>query len=77
MFKEYKPLEMPKGMSGGLIFSMASSRQLDIFGKRLGLKRRKFLFLKEPDFFYKIRIRNNDIRLKTNQQSDQIVNKFN
>lgn len=65
MFKEYKPLEMPKGMGEGLIFSMASSRQLDIFGERVGVKRRKLLFLKEPDFLYKIRIRNKDIRLKT------------
>lgn len=66
--KEYKPLKIPDGMSEGLIFSMASSRQLDIFGEKLGLKRRRFFFVKEPDFLFKIRIRNRDIKLKTNDK---------
>lgn len=72
MLKEYKPLKFPIGMSEGLIFSIASSRQLNIFGERVGVKRRKFLFFKEPDFLYKIRIRNKDIQLKAMLKEESI-----
>jgi hypothetical protein len=62
MFEEYKPLKIPDGMSEGLIFSKANSRQLDIYGEWVGVKRRKFLFIKEPSNLFKIRIRNKSIR---------------
>ena len=60
--KEYKPLKLPEGIQDGLIFNIASSRQLDVFGESTGLKRRKFLFIKEPDFLYKIRLKNLTIK---------------
>lgn len=62
--KEYKPLKIPEGMSEGLLFSMASSKQLDVFGGKVGIQRRSFFIFKEPDFLFKIRIRNKNIQLK-------------
>lgn len=56
--KEYRPLKTPDDMSEGLMFSYSTGRQLDVFGEYAGIKRKKFLFTKEPDFLYKLRIRN-------------------
>ena len=67
MFEEYKPLKIPDGMAEGLIFNRADSRQLDIYGEWVGVKRRKFLFIKEPSFLFKIRIRNKAIQQLNNQ----------
>ncbi|MEW5569675.1 hypothetical protein [Rossellomorea marisflavi] len=68
MIKEYKPLKIPSGMTEGYIFSIASSRQLNIFGEQVGIKRRRFLFIKEPDFLFKNRIRNRGIQLKRSEK---------
>lgn len=57
MFREYIPLKMPEGMAEGLIFSRINAKQLEVFGDRVNLKRRKF----EPFSLYKIRIRNKAI----------------
>lgn len=62
MLSEYIPLKEPHDRGEGLMFSSASKGQLDIFGKRVDIKRRTFLFLKEPDVLYKIRIKNESIR---------------
>lgn len=70
MLNEYKPLKLPSGMTEGYIFSIASSRQLNIFGEQVGIKRRKFLFVKEPDFLFKTRIRNRSIKLKRRKSNE-------
>lgn len=64
LIQDYRPLTHPGGKPDGLIFSTATSKQLRVFGDRLGVKRRGFLFLKEPAFLFKIRIRNRSIQLK-------------
>lgn len=64
MIREYRPLKMPNGMSDGLMFSRSTGRQLDIFGEYEGLKRRNLSCIKEPDFLYKIRLRNSAIKGK-------------
>lgn len=56
--KDYKQLKYPEGTQDGFIFSFASRGMLDRLGERCGIKRRKFLFIKEPDALYKIRLRN-------------------
>ena len=60
--KDYKQLKYPEGAGDGLIFSFASGKVLDGFGILHGIKRRKFLFIKEPDTLYKIRLRNHGIK---------------
>lgn len=45
----------------GLIFSYATGKQLDIYGEWYKVKRKKFLFLKEPDSMYKKRLWNKAI----------------
>lgn len=44
MFKHYKLLPMPEGMAQGSMFNNASTKQLDIFGDRLGVKGKGFYF---------------------------------
>lgn len=58
LFKDYKPLDFPKGCGVGVIFSTANSRQLDIYGAWKKLERRRLWIFKEPDNLFKIRIRN-------------------
>lgn len=62
MLRDYIPLKVPEGKEEGLLFSRATGIQLDIFGNYINLKRRKVLFIKEPDFLYKIRLRNKAIK---------------
>lgn len=62
MIREYKELKMPGDMQEGLMFRNASSKQLDVFAERVGIVRRRFLFAKEPDYLFRIRIRNEAIR---------------
>lgn len=62
ILKEYMPLKTPEDMSEGLLFSFATSKQLDIFGEMVNIKRRKIGLFKEPDRFYKVRLRNEGIR---------------
>ena len=66
--KEYIPLKTPDDMQEGLMFSFSKGRQLDVFGDMVGIKRRKIKFIKEPDFLYKIRLRNFGIKKKADEQ---------
>jgi hypothetical protein len=45
----------------GILFSVSSGKQLDIYGEWYKVKRKRFLFIKEPDFFYKKRLWNKAI----------------
>jgi hypothetical protein len=38
------------------LFNTATGKELDAFGEYVGVKRKRWLFFKEPDFFYKTRI---------------------
>lgn len=62
--RDYRPLNHPDGKPDGLLFSTATAKQLRVFGDRLGVKRREFLFVKEPAFLFKIRIRNRSVEIK-------------
>lgn len=64
--REYIPLKTPDDMQEGLMFSFATGKQLDVYGEMAGLKRRMVIFIKEPDFLYKIRLKNFGIKQKTN-----------
>lgn len=50
--------KLPNGFEYGLLFSIASGRQLNIFGEQMGMRRRLF----EPDFLYKRRLAKEAIR---------------
>ncbi|WP_156133502.1 hypothetical protein [Geobacillus kaustophilus] len=60
--KDYIPLPMPDGYSEGLLFYYARGKRLDIYGHFYNVPRRKFLFIREPDVLYKIRLRNEGIK---------------
>lgn len=49
-------IKLPYYYQFGSLFNMATGRDLDIFGEMYGVKRKKFLFLKEPNWIYKDRI---------------------
>ncbi len=48
--------KLPDGYCYGFLFSIAAGKRLDVFGKREQLPRKRWWFMKEPDYMYKRRI---------------------
>jgi hypothetical protein len=54
-------LKLPEGYQLGLMFNLATGKQLDIYGEYENLKRKRWLIFKELDFLYKRRLIKNAI----------------
>lgn len=54
--------KLPEGKSYGFIFNIASGRTLDVYGEAEGIPRKRWIFIREPDFMYKPRIARTAIR---------------
>ncbi|WP_028551461.1 hypothetical protein [Paenibacillus sp. UNC451MF] len=52
----FKSVKLPDGYSTGVLFDLAAGRQVDIFAERIGIQRKKWFILKEPDWSLKKRI---------------------